>query len=392
VRWTNKNIQLSSFEKILVMRLFRQLATLFLLIAVSLGAYAEEASFRCKNARTDVEQRICQSPYATLKNMDRDLAKWYRRALGASANAQGLRDDQRHWLESLNDCLTTELVEPKPYVCDAVPESNGKGQCFRDFCLVAKYIERSRYLYALPTKGSPGRYVLSDRWPSGIHESVVFMAPDNRGLCKSVEATLSALGPLSGALTQKKPFSETSDRTRVSWVPIEKSQLFPTAKKLEKLLRWKWQHDTTVVESDAFSQQLVKRIASGEITISRASALTFGAGLTKAENKEISVLRYQRWTDETKLTDYDFYEGVELFRVDHDDLSTVQSVGSAADAFLFNGLVYFDSISERTFDDRWRLLPIPQPELYIYTAQMENADNIAFRTACHLLYVQGVGR
>jgi hypothetical protein len=189
---------------------------LLLLFALPLPAHADDASFPCKSARTPLEHRICESPYATLKQLDRDLAKWYRRALRGVESADSLRANQREWLQSLDTCLTAEIVEPKKYVCDSVLDTDKKAQCFRDFCLVQKYIDRSRFLYSLLTEGLPGQYVLSDRWPSGIHENVDFMAPRNRELCKFVEATLSAHGLLSGALTRKKPLSETSDHTRVS--------------------------------------------------------------------------------------------------------------------------------------------------------------------------------
>jgi hypothetical protein len=158
--------------------------------------------------------------------------------------------------------------------------------------------------------------------------------------------------------------------------------------KLERLLRQKWHHETVIVESDGFSQQLAKRIASGEITIAFAAAPAVAAGLTTIEDKEVSVLRYQRWADDTKTTDYDIYQQLEFFRVDKNDLLTANPIGSASDAFVFKGKLYFDSISERGFDDRWQSLPIPQPELFIYTVQRYDSNNTALRTACHLLYVQ----
>jgi hypothetical protein len=99
-------------------------------------------------------------------------------------------------------------------------------------------------------------------------------------------------------------------------------------------------------------------------------------------------LRYQRWADDTTTTNADVYQQLEFFRVDNRDLATVQPIGSADDAFLFKGKLYFDSISERGFDDAWQSLPIPQPELFIYTVRRYSADNIMLGTACHLLYTQ----
>lgn len=368
----------------------RSLAFL-LFVALPLAAYPDDASFPCKKARTHVEQRVCGSPYAKLKQLDRDLAKWYRRALAASSNAAALRDDQRQWLQGLDYCLTTPSVESQEYVCDSIHETKEKAQCVRDFCLVGKYIDRSRFLYALPTEGQPGRYVLSDRWPSGVRESVDFMTPENRALCKFVENNLSALGPLPSALTQKKPFSEASDRERVNWVSIEKSQLLATAIKLETVLRQRWHHTAAVVQSEEFSRRLAERIEAGEANIVLGPAPAMANGQTAMENEKISVVRYQRWADVSKTTKNDTYQQLEFFLVKNDDFSTVQPIGSAEDAFLLNGVLYFDSISERGFDDMWRPLPIPQPELYVYTVRRYDS-NVALTTVCHLLYEKQAAR
>jgi hypothetical protein len=365
------------------------LLTIFLLlIALPLASSAEDASFQCKNARTPVELRICNSPYVNLKQLDRDLSKWYKRALLGVTAVDSLRDNQREWLQSLNTCLTDKAVEPTKYVCDHVSETDRKAQCFRDFCLAKKYIDRNRFLYTLPTKGLPGRYVLSDRWPSGIRQRVLFMAPEDRALCKFVESTLSAHGPHSGALTSQRPFSELSDHTRVSWVPIDQSQLLPTARRLERLLRQKHHHETGIIETVQFSQQLADRIASGEITISISTSPARAYSVVTKEDKEVSVLRYQRWADGTKNTELDFYQKIEFFQIKDDNLVTVYPIGSAEDVFIYKGRLYFDSTSERTFDDRWQFLPIPQAELYVYTIKDSNQGDKGLRPSCHLLYVQ----
>jgi hypothetical protein len=111
------------------------------------------------------------------------------------------------------------------------------------------------------------------------------MRDEDGKLCKSIENALSALGPLPGPFDEKKSLSEFLNQTRISWSPIEKSDLLPTAQKLEKLLRQRWHHNTEVVDTPEFTMHLRERIATGELTLSRVST------------PDNSFLRYQRWSD-----------------------------------------------------------------------------------------------
>lgn len=375
-------------ERYVVVLRFMLFAALLTLAAIPVKADADDASFSCKKARTQVERRVCLSPYVTLKKTDRDLAKWYKQALSISRDVESLRADQRVWLQSLESCVTTKEIKPHDLVCDHVHNADEKAQCFRDFCLFDKYFERTRFLHSLTTQGVTGKYVLSDRWPSGIHENFNFMDAEDKKLCKSVEEALAALGPLARPLTEQKPISESLAQTRVSWLPIAKHELLLYARKLERLLRQRFQHNIDVVETDEFTRLLAGRIASGELTISLAATPAFLSALPKAENKVISVLRYQRWADVTKTTNLDLYQQVEWFRIDNGDLSSVQPIGSTTDAFVFDGGLYFDLVSERGHDDKWQPLPNPQPELFIYKVQWYDSANTQLRTACHLLYEQ----
>ena len=363
-------------------------ALIIIVNVFSTSACAEDASFPCINAKFPVEIRVCQSPYATLKKLDRDLSKWYRKALASVNDKNSLKKEQLSWLKSLEECIISKHVEPKDYVCKLAKSDEERMQCYRDFCLANKYSERIKILFLLPTQGKPGRYVLSDRWPNGIHENVDFMTPENTEMCKSIEATLSTLGPLSGPLTRMKSISESLDQASVSWVPIETQNMLPMSQQLEKALRLKWHHDTDVVDSKGFLRQLFERIASGEITIALATKPAFVDNQTNVYKNEPSVLRYQRWALNTKTTDYDKYDQIEFFRVDSQDLSTAQIIGSADDVFVLRDRLYFYSISERGFDDDWEVLPISQPELFVYTLRQYDSVNTSLVTACHFLFTQ----
>lgn len=363
----------------------------FLLLAALLIpalASAEDASFPCSKASSKVELRICNSPYATLKQLDRELANWYKRALSMTQDANALRSDQRRWLQSLDYCLTNETVEPHQFVCDGTHDTNEKTQCFRDFCLVGKYIERTRYLNSLTTQGVAGRYALSNRWPNGIHENFDSMAPEDAKLCKSIEAALWTLGPLEKPLTEQKPISESLEQAKVSWLPVAKPELLSNAQSLERIVRKRSGRSTDIVDSDEFKKKMAERVASGELSISLADTQAYVTALTEAENKTISVLRFQRWSDIKKTTNLDIFPQVQFFRVDNGDLSTAQPIGDSVDAFVIDGKLYFDEVTERRYDDKWKSLPNPQPEIFIYKAYWYDSVHTMFKKACHLLYEQ----
>lgn len=363
----------------------------FLLLAALLIpalAYAEDASFSCNKANSKVELRICNSPYATLMQLDRELSKWYKRALSMTQDANALRSDQRSWLQSLDSCITSETVKPHQFVCDSVHNMNDKTQCFRDFCLVGKYIERTRFLNSLTTQGIAGRYIFSNRWPNGIRQNINYMAAEDTKLCKSIEAALWTLGPLGKPLTEQKPISESLDHAKVLWLPVAKSELLSNAQSLERIVRKRLGRSTDIVDSDEFKNKMTERIASGELSISLSDTQTYVTALTESENKTITVLRFQRWSDLKRTTNLDTFPQVEFFRVDNGDLSTAQPIGDRVDAFVFDGKLYFDDVTERWFDDKGKSLPNPQSEIFIYKAYWYDSAHTMLIKMCHLLYEQ----
>lgn len=349
-------------------------------------AKADDASFRCSKAQTPVELRICNSPYVTLKKVDRDLAKWYKRALSEVSDRNQLIAEQREWLTSLDSCLISGTPEPAQFVCDYAQD---KTQCARDFCIFRKYSDRIKALYGMPIKEKAGQYVISNQWPNGIHENVDTMEEEDRPLCQHVESTIRAYGPLAMPLTEQNLFEYADNKIQVTWKPIPKDKLFDVALTLEKVLRSGGNPQTELLESESFKKLINDRLSSGEITIEQASEpILVHATVNKEERKETSVLRYQRWANHTKTTNMDYLQRVEFFRLDSTDISKAQPIiKSATNTFLFDGHIYFASLSERGYDDNWEMLPIHQPELFLYKVQWYDSMHTMFKTACHLLFV-----
>jgi len=73
-----------------------RLSAAILAAVMGLGARASAASFDCRRARAPVEKMICSD--GQLSDLDARLARSYRRAVDAAADAAGVKAAQRSWL------------------------------------------------------------------------------------------------------------------------------------------------------------------------------------------------------------------------------------------------------------------------------------------------------
>jgi hypothetical protein len=354
-------------------------------IAFALLALPTFSRTTCAKPQSIVEERICSSQYATLRKIDHDLDFWYQRALTRSANASELRANQGEWVHSLESCLTADQVEPRKYVCDSVNDPSKKTQCYRDFCLVRRYVDRARTLYRLSLEGMPRRYTLSTKWPTGIRQAMQPMNEDDRPLCRSVNNTLRKLGPLVSAFKADNPIVTGSPWEPVLWKPIDRSVVLPIAIRLEQVKSQKWAHVTDMTGSERFVARLRSRLEAGELTVSIAASPAIVVYAARPA-RETVILRYQRWAPRGITTDDDRNARVEYFASQDDGLANLVSLGPADDTFLYQGRLHFVSAFERSSDDAWRQLPLPQPELFVYKVAESSPGSPFLLTACHFLF------
>ena len=341
------------------------------------SAAAQATVASCAKPRTPVENRICNSPYATLKDIDRETDKWYLRAVSASPDKAALRLEQQQWIQSLDLCLT-DVVEPVRYVCDSVSDPIKKNQCFRDFCLVTRYHERSLVLHRLATAHLPPRYLVSSEWPTGIHEHMRPMEEADRPVCFALNSRLSRRGPIVGPLVPDSRFKLPPPWPSAVSRSIKQPDLFPLAQRLEVLLRQRRHHPEGVVLSNSFTELLASRIASGELEITEI--------LSGSENTGGRVLRYQRWTRDTSTTAFDTYNPVEFFHSQDKEFASLVPVGTGDDVFVFRDEVFVAQSSARSFDNAWQRLPLPQPELHLYRIALQPPDMPSAVPVCHFVY------
>lgn len=343
-----------------------------------LFAQETSASGSCGKPRNQIEYRVCKSPYATLKAIDKETDTWYRRAVKASDDKEALRLEQQEWIRSLDSCLTSESIEPSPYVCDSVRDPAKKDVCFRDFCLVRRYHERSQVLHRLATYHLPRRYLMSSEWPSGIHESMQPMEEMDRPLCWAVNSYLARREELVGPLNPDSKFKLPPPWPQVASYAISSPDILPLAQRLELALRQRHQHPTELVFRNTFSDLLSSRISSGELAISVYPY--------RSKDSEDRVIRYQRWARSTDTTSYDTYSPVEFFYSPDSKLDKLVPIQFGHDVFIFRDELFIAWSAERTYDNAWQRLPIPQPVLYIFKIAMEPPDKAYAVPACHFVY------
>jgi hypothetical protein len=258
-----------------------------------------------------------------------------------------------------------------------------------------------------PSLSEAGQYRISYQWPSGIHENMDWMQPSNEAACRAVEADLMAIGPLAASLSCETPLGNTAGVKPLTWSPVPKEQVFAVAKKLEKLQEEYWGHDSGKIESDEFSRQLASGIASGEVTISFASApvatietvwvengVRSGpkSALDPASSAKISILRYQRWGCGSPAPGTALHGRVVFFRGTNGDIENLKLIGppdhGTVDAFVVNGWTYTYEISDRDFDNRWQRLPKTQPVLFVDRFVVQPDGQTRRSPVCRLLYWQ----
>ncbi len=132
--------------------------TFFAMLIVSVSAKGEEGepSFSCSKASTVLEKRICQSsPYFNLKQVDRELAQEYRKALKIAPYPKKIIAEQRAWLKTLPICLNNKITVVPSYLCNFTEKQNPdksisleyeREQCAHDYCLVDEYNNRIQVL------------------------------------------------------------------------------------------------------------------------------------------------------------------------------------------------------------------------------------------------------
>jgi uncharacterized protein YecT (DUF1311 family) len=102
-------------------------------LALTLGCLfaqgaAHSASFNCAQAKTKVEQLICDDD--ELFKLDSRMATRYAQALASQPNTQQLKEQQRTWLRDRNACSTTDCLKRayanNPFMLQSRPRF---GQC-----------------------------------------------------------------------------------------------------------------------------------------------------------------------------------------------------------------------------------------------------------------------
>jgi hypothetical protein len=219
---------------------------------------------------------------------------------------------------------------------------------------------------------------MSSEWPSGIHENMQPMEEVDRPLCRAVNSQISRRGQLGGPLQPDSGFRFPPPWPHVASYVVSPPDVLPLAQRLEVALREKHRHPTEPVFSSSFSDLLFSRIGAGEIEISVYPY--------RGKDADGTVVRYRRWARSTNTTPYDTYSPVEFFYSTDRKLESLVPIEFGHDVFVFRDELFLAWSAERTYDNAWQRLPIPQPVVYIFKIVLEPPNKAYAVPACHFVY------
>jgi uncharacterized protein len=94
---------------LIVKRVTMQLRLLAILLVLFASHSVQAASFDCAKAQTKVEELICAD--AELSQLDEELARAYTTALLDKKQADAIREAQKLWLKSRNECPDANCIK-----------------------------------------------------------------------------------------------------------------------------------------------------------------------------------------------------------------------------------------------------------------------------------------
>lgn len=307
---------------------------------------SNQPSFPCSNAKTTVEKRICYSKYADLKKLDRELSRWYARAINKISNPTSLKKEQLAWLSERSECLTSKEAEPVNFVCNSALTKNDKEMCFRDFCLVEKYNDRIKYLYSLPTKNNLGNYLISESWPSGIRGNVNSMQKENQKICAIANQIFNTSSPMEEPFKNEQDVYNSTKKLQINWLPMEKENFIKISPTLDEILGSRY---LEAIEANDVTKNL---FISAENTIVVLP--------TKHSKYEAKVIRYEM--QNAKIQNHYF--------VTNNEFTFFEHIQYAGDPVIINKAIYFLNKYDKwlVFDgNQLNRMPLPYPALALYT-------------------------
>src|SRR2546426_2737870 len=224
-----------------------------------------------------------------------------------------------------------------------------------------------------------GQYEGSNVYPTGIHEQLFTMSPEERKLAAAFQRALAHLGDLPDPLVCERPLDpQGTEITRPQWKVLDALVNFEVLK-LTVHLRQQ-QYNRNWAYTPQVEKNLRDAIANGSLQLSTTAAPI----LPNGQVAQLLRVQYSPCTPQEIRAN----ANVTFFIVNGGDMTKLQIIkglGRPTDVFLYRGQAYFDSHSYRDFDNSFQIrLPKPQSEIYVHSMSAHDRDYYVRRA--RLLY------
>jgi uncharacterized protein len=325
------------------------------LIAVSLltmpaAAQDVQPSFNCTKARSPTEKLLCSD--ANLSQLDLALSQAYKEAL---QQGKVEKESQRDWIKKRDvECVSSHAKE----------------------CLRAA-IERRIAQLQQPATG----YSVSDRWPTGIHETTFGTLPQDGPICRALADAVNQSTLPKPLTPYHEPPLDGTGVIEASWKPLTNANPIEIIGELYRQEEAQWGRKLN--HQPSWSEEWEKKLATGEARLEWTTLEGFRddapatrvvrlmddpAGARRAVDLKSTMMA----TVDRGFTSLHFIQGSDPFD----------------SAFTFKGRSYLFGISHRDWDNSFTIaFSEPQQEIRIDKSyEGFGAGGPAAVTICRLLY------
>jgi len=326
------------------------------LIAASLlvaPAVAQDVhpSFDCKKAKSPAEKLICSD--AGLSELDLVLSRAYRDAL-QEGNVE--KKSQLAWIRSRDvECASSRSKE----------------------CLRAS-IERRIAQLQQPAAG----YSVADHWPTGIHESLFDMSPEEAPICRALaNAVNRSTAPMPLTPYHEPPLGGAG-LVEASWQPVTDADPVEIIRELHRQMGV----SAAVLFAPGWREGWEKKLAKGEARLEWTTLV--GLRGDAPSTRVVRLMDDPAWLQQRKNVSSTM---MAIVNGSFSNLQYIRMLDPADSAFTFQGRSYFFGISYRDVDDSFAVrLSEPQQDISVdksYEGPGAGAPSApAFVRICRLLF------
>jgi uncharacterized protein len=298
------------------------------LLTMSAAAQDVRPSFDCTKARSPAETLICSD--ASLSQLDLALSRAYKEAL---QEGKIEKESQRYWIKSRDvKCVSSHAKD----------------------CLRATIARRIAQLQQPATD-----YTVSDRWPTGIHESTMGMLPQDDPICRALADVANQSTLPKPLMPYHEPPLEGEGIVEASWQPVTEADPIEIIKELYRQQAAQWGRELRV--EPGWREEWEKKLATGKARLEWTTLVGF-----RDDALATRVVRLMDDPAGVKRATYLKSTIMATVNEGFASLHFIRGLDSFDSAFTFQGRSYLFGSSHRNWDNSFTIkFSEPQQEIWI---------------------------